>query len=77
MEIAAAPGRIDAVPIRAWRVSVVIPAYEEGEAILPVLARIAEGVTLSHEVIVVVDERTDSTASAIRARPVDLSLIHI
>jgi glycosyltransferase involved in cell wall biosynthesis len=71
MEIAAAQGRIDTVPMRAWRVSIVIPAYEEGEAIVPVLARIAEGVTLSHEVIVVVDESTDSTASAIRARPVD------
>ena len=55
----AAPGAAVAPP---WHVSIVIPAYEEGARILPVLARIEEGVTLAHEVIVVVDDPEDSTA---------------
>ena len=46
----------------APRVSVVIPAYEEGEHILPVLARIRESVTMPFEVLVVVDRAEDSTA---------------
>jgi dolichol-phosphate mannosyltransferase len=45
----------------APRVSVVIPAYNEGENILPVLDRIFEGVTLPCEVLVVVDMPEDST----------------
>lgn len=45
----------------APRVSVVIPAYQEGENILPVLDRIFEGVTLPCEVLVVVDMPEDST----------------
>ena len=47
------------------RVSIVIPAYEEGTAIVPVLDRIEEGVTLPHEVLVVVDDAGDSTVAAI------------
>jgi glycosyltransferase involved in cell wall biosynthesis len=43
------------------RVCVVIPAYEEGDAIVPVLGRIFESVTLPCEVIVVVDAPDDST----------------
>lgn len=42
------------------RVSVVIPAYNEGDAIIPVLERILEGVTLPCEVMVVVDDEHDS-----------------
>lgn len=53
---------------QACRVSIVIPAYAEGEAILPVLARIEEGVSLPHEVLVVVDEPEDVTVSVIRGR---------
>lgn len=45
----------------AMRVTVVIPAYREDDAILPVLTRIDDGVTLPHEVIVVVDDDADST----------------
>ena len=45
----------------APRVSVVIPAYNEGQAILPVLDRIFEGVTLPCEVCVVVDMPEDTT----------------
>jgi glycosyltransferase involved in cell wall biosynthesis len=43
------------------RVSVVVTAYEEGDAILPHLDRIFEGVTLPCEVLVVVDSPDDST----------------
>jgi dolichol-phosphate mannosyltransferase len=43
------------------RVSVVIPAYNEGEHILPVLDRIFEAVHLPCEVLVVVDAPGDTT----------------
>jgi dolichol-phosphate mannosyltransferase len=50
------------------RVSIVIPAYEEGERIVPVLDRIEEGVTLPHDVLVVVDDEADATGPVVRAR---------
>jgi dolichol-phosphate mannosyltransferase len=50
----------------APRVSIVIPAYEEGEHILPVLARVRESVTVPYEVLVVVDSPDDATAAALR-----------
>lgn len=43
------------------RISVVIPAYNEGEHILPALSRIFEAVTLPCEVLVVVDFPEDTT----------------
>jgi glycosyltransferase involved in cell wall biosynthesis len=43
------------------RVSIVIPARNEGEHVLPVLERILESVTLSCEVLVVVDTDDDTT----------------
>jgi glycosyltransferase involved in cell wall biosynthesis len=43
------------------RVSVVVPAYNEGEQILPVLDRIFESVRLQCEVLVVVDSPDDTT----------------
>jgi dolichol-phosphate mannosyltransferase len=43
------------------RVSVVIPAYEEGDAIVPVLDRVFEAVSLPCEVLVVVDAADDGT----------------
>jgi glycosyltransferase involved in cell wall biosynthesis len=43
------------------QVSVVIPAYNEGEAIMPCLDRILAGVTLPFEVIVVYDDPADTT----------------
>ena len=46
---------------RSPRVSVVIPAYNEGEDILPVLDRLLEMVTLPCEVLVVVDTADDTT----------------
>jgi glycosyltransferase involved in cell wall biosynthesis len=54
----------DAEPVPP-RVSVVIPAYNEGEAIVPVLRRIFEGVRLACEVIVVVDMPEDTTVPII------------
>jgi glycosyltransferase involved in cell wall biosynthesis len=45
----------------APRVSVVIPAYQEGDAIVPVLDRLREGIRLPAEVLVVVDTSDDST----------------
>jgi dolichol-phosphate mannosyltransferase len=50
------------------RVSVVIPAYNEGEAIVPVLERIFEAVLLPCEALVIVDFEEDTT------RPVVLRL---
>ncbi|MFZ5871251.1 MAG: glycosyltransferase family 2 protein [Actinomycetota bacterium] len=49
------------------RVSVVIPAYNEGEHIVPVLDRIFEAVTLDCEVLVVVDFPEDSTVPVVAA----------
>jgi len=43
------------------RVSVVVPAYNEGENVLPVLDRLFESVRLSCEVLVVVDTPDDTT----------------
>jgi glycosyltransferase involved in cell wall biosynthesis len=48
------------------RVSVVMPAYQEGDAIVPVLTRIVEAVESEHEVIVVVDSEADTTIPAVR-----------
>lgn len=59
----------------APRVSIVIPAYEEGEAILPVLARLSEAVTLPHEVLVVVDDAADSTARVLEAADTGVRLL--
>ena len=43
------------------RVSIVVPAYNEGENVLPVLDRLFESVRLSCEVLVVVDTPDDTT----------------
>lgn len=43
------------------RVSIVIPAREEGEAIRPILDRVAESVALPFECLIVVDTPDDST----------------
>jgi dolichol-phosphate mannosyltransferase len=49
------------------RVTVIIPAYNEGEEILPVLDRLFEAVTLTCEVLVVVDSPDDLTVPVIDA----------
>lgn len=53
------------------RVSVVIPAYEEGDAVVPVLDRLFEAVRLPCEVLVVVDSVEDSTVAAVEKYLVD------
>ncbi len=45
----------------ALRVSVIIPAYHEGESIVPVLERLFEALMLPCEVLVVVDDPADTT----------------
>jgi dolichol-phosphate mannosyltransferase len=50
----------------ALRVSVVIPAYNEGEGIVPVLERLFEAVTLPCETLVVVDDPSDSTMPVVQ-----------
>ena len=48
-------------------VSVVIPAYNEGDSIVPVLDRIFDGVELDCEILVVVDFAEDTTLPILRA----------
>jgi dolichol-phosphate mannosyltransferase len=48
-------------------ISVVIPAYNEGEAILPVLDRIFDAVQSICEILVVVDFEEDTTVPVLRA----------
>ena len=47
------------------RCSIVMPAYREGHAIEPVLARLAEAVTLPFEALVVVDDADDPTVGVV------------
>ncbi|MGI8869086.1 MAG: glycosyltransferase family 2 protein [Mycobacteriales bacterium] len=48
------------------RLSIVIPAYNEGEAIVPVLERILGSVVTPAEIAVVVDFEADTTAPVVR-----------
>jgi glycosyltransferase involved in cell wall biosynthesis len=48
------------------RVSIVIPAYNEGDAIVACLDRILAGVTLPCEVLVVYDDESDTTVAPLR-----------
>jgi glycosyltransferase involved in cell wall biosynthesis len=48
------------------RVSIIIPAYNEGKHIVPVLDRLFESVRLSCEVLVVVDDESDTTVPVLR-----------
>ena len=52
------------------QVSVVIPAYQEGQRIIPVLDRLFEAITLECEILVVVDMPEDSTAAVVESYPV-------
>ena len=58
---------IAASAVHPPRVSVVIPAYNEGTAVIPVLDRLLEAVTLPCEVLVVVDFPDDTTIAAVAA----------
>jgi len=60
------PGRSVAGPPGTLRVSVVLPAYNEGEAIAGVLERIFESVLLPCEALVVVDDEADTTRPVVQ-----------
>ena len=47
------------------RVSVVVPAYNEGDAVVPVLDRLCESVHLPCEVLIVVDSPDDTTVPVV------------
>ena len=49
------------------RATLVVPAYQEGPAIVPAMRRISDAVTLPHEVLVVVDFPEDSTIAAMES----------
>jgi len=57
------PAREAQAPLR---VSVVIPAYQEGEHIRPILDRVLESVSLPCEVLIVVDDPADPTVPVVR-----------
>lgn len=48
------------------QLTIVVPAYQEGEAILPGLRRILDAVETPSEVLVVVDSADDSTVAPVR-----------
>ncbi len=47
--------------VKPARVTIIIPAYREGEKIIPTLERLVESITLPFECLVVIDEVDDST----------------
>lgn len=53
----------------APRISIVIPAYNEGDSIVPCLERILEAISWPCEVLVVVDFAEDSTRAVLSAHP--------
>ncbi len=50
----------------ATRVSIVMPAYQEGESVTPVLERLFEAVSTPCEVLVVVDDPADTTCPVVQ-----------
>jgi glycosyltransferase involved in cell wall biosynthesis len=59
------------------RVSVVIPAYMEGDTITACVDRILESVTLPHEILIVVDEPDDSTCAAVEKEFADAPAVQL
>jgi dolichol-phosphate mannosyltransferase len=55
--------------VTPW-VSVVIPAYNEGERIVPVLDRLFDAIELECEILVVVDMPEDTTVAVVDSYPV-------
>lgn len=55
----------------APRVSIVVPAYNEGEAIVPFLGRVAQTVSLPYELLVVVDTPDDTTIPVVERLAAD------
>jgi dolichol-phosphate mannosyltransferase len=52
---------------RAPELSIVIPVYNEGEAIVPLLRRLNSGVVASNEILIVYDFDEDTTVGPLRA----------
>ena len=51
------------------RVSLIVPAYNEGRNVIPVLDRLFESVLLPAEVLIVVDSDDDTTIPVSRSTP--------
>jgi len=66
-----------AAPGGAVRASIVIPAYNEGEHVLPGLDRILEAVTVDAEVLVVVDTPEDTTVAPVERYAVEHPQVRI
>lgn len=47
-------------------VSIIIPAYNEGDSIVPGLLKVQESVQAIHEILVIVDTETDSTVGPVK-----------
>ena len=47
--------------VKPARVTIIIPAYREGEKIIPTLERLVESITLPFECLVIIDESDDFT----------------
>jgi glycosyltransferase involved in cell wall biosynthesis len=59
------------------RVTIVIPAYNEDESIVPTIERIVASLSLPHEVIVVVDSLDDSTVPVVIAKQDDFPTVRV
>lgn len=59
------------------RLSIVIPAYMEGDAITPCLQRILEAVQLPHEILVVVDSPDDTTVGVVEKEFADAGSVSV
>lgn len=59
------------------RVSIVMPAYNETETLIPSLERLADAVTLDHEILIVVDSSEDLTIAAFETRSSDFPTARI
>jgi dolichol-phosphate mannosyltransferase len=66
-----------AAPSGEPRVSIVIPAYMEGEGITPCLTRIIEAVSLPYEILVVVDTPDDDTCPVVAKAFADNDAVHL
>ncbi len=57
------------------RVSIIIPVYNEGDNVQPVLRRIFEAVNISAEILVVYDDPSDTTVPAIEELQPEFSIL--
>jgi dolichol-phosphate mannosyltransferase len=48
------------------RVTIIMPAFREGDAIIPVLERLSESISFPFECLIIIDEVTDETIKAVR-----------